>query len=304
MLATIPDVMSGKEPEAIHDYRVYTRRLQQALDLLYPKPRPKPVRLVRRTLRRSRRLMTPLRTTDVVLGLVAKHSHAAGHPARRQAWRMTRTRLQALRKREHARACRKLRKIDPMGFMGKARDLLQSTPAGAAADLALGRHAIGLLRQNWQGFIHAVEQGGPDSHPETIHAARIALKKLRYTVELLTERGGPEGKSFLAWMRRLQQGLGDWHDQVDLERALCETLAQPDEIQADLLRARAFLRLIGQTRKRQRRHLERFFARTVHSSERARMQAWVAAMTGESVPGGKSETGEPSEAVAPPQSSS
>ena len=40
-------VLKGDDAEAIHDMRVASRRLQQVLDLLYPKPRPQELRRLR-----------------------------------------------------------------------------------------------------------------------------------------------------------------------------------------------------------------------------------------------------------------
>jgi len=39
-----PKVLRGDDPEAIHDMRVASRRLQQILDLVYPKPRSRDAR--------------------------------------------------------------------------------------------------------------------------------------------------------------------------------------------------------------------------------------------------------------------
>src|SRR5439155_23512310 len=44
-----PKVLKGNKPNAIHDMRVASRRLQQLLDLLYPAP-PKAIRRLRRSI--------------------------------------------------------------------------------------------------------------------------------------------------------------------------------------------------------------------------------------------------------------
>ena len=44
-------VLKGDDADAIHDMRVASRRLQQVLDLLYPKPRPPELRRLRRQIR-------------------------------------------------------------------------------------------------------------------------------------------------------------------------------------------------------------------------------------------------------------
>jgi len=60
-------VLRGDDPDAIHDMRVASRRLQQILDLLYPKPRPQKIRKLWRTIRRDRTIFSSVRNCDVLL---------------------------------------------------------------------------------------------------------------------------------------------------------------------------------------------------------------------------------------------
>src|ERR1700733_9731281 len=50
-------VLKGDDADAIHDMRVGSRRLQQVLDLLYPKPRVPEIRRMRRQFRRCRQIL-------------------------------------------------------------------------------------------------------------------------------------------------------------------------------------------------------------------------------------------------------
>ena len=61
-----PKVLRGDDPDAIHDMRVASRRLQQILDLMYPKPRAREIRGLRRKIRRSRRRLSGGRNRDVM----------------------------------------------------------------------------------------------------------------------------------------------------------------------------------------------------------------------------------------------
>ena len=60
-------VLKGDDPDAIHDMRVASRRLQQVLDLIFPKPLPREARRLRRKIRRCRRALGDLRNCDVLL---------------------------------------------------------------------------------------------------------------------------------------------------------------------------------------------------------------------------------------------
>ena len=72
LISLQPKVLRGDDPDAIHDMRVASRRLQQILDLLYPKPRPQKIRKLRRIIRRARTTLSGVRNCDVLLQRVEK----------------------------------------------------------------------------------------------------------------------------------------------------------------------------------------------------------------------------------------
>ena len=65
-------VLRGDDVDAIHDMRVASRRLQQVLDLLFPKPRSAEFRQLRRKIRRCRRALGDVRNCDVLLEIVSR----------------------------------------------------------------------------------------------------------------------------------------------------------------------------------------------------------------------------------------
>jgi triphosphatase len=67
-----PKVLRGGDPEAIHDMRVASRRLQQIVDVLHPRPQPREIRRLRRKMRRSRGALSDLRNCDVQLARVER----------------------------------------------------------------------------------------------------------------------------------------------------------------------------------------------------------------------------------------
>jgi CHAD domain-containing protein len=58
----------------------------------------------------------------------------------------------------------------------------------------------------------AIDAAGAVYLPERLHAVRIALKKLRYGVELWLEAGGSKETADLRRLKRSQELLGDLHD--------------------------------------------------------------------------------------------
>jgi CHAD domain-containing protein len=67
-----PKMLKGDNPEAIHDIRVASRRLQQLLDLIYSKPRLREIRRFRRKIRRCRRALGGVRNYDLLLKNVSQ----------------------------------------------------------------------------------------------------------------------------------------------------------------------------------------------------------------------------------------
>jgi hypothetical protein len=57
---------------------------------------------------------------------------------------------------------------------------------------------------------------------QALHQVRIEAKKLRYVLEILTPSFGPAGKKLVPRLKRLQDRIGDFHDDVVLDDVLAE----------------------------------------------------------------------------------
>ena len=104
-------VLKGDDVDAIHDMRVGSRRLQQVLDLLYPKPRTPELRRMRRQICRCRQILGEVRNCDVLLEIVAR-SLGRKRSARREAWTAVQHFLLMRRSEIFLRAMRKLGKVN------------------------------------------------------------------------------------------------------------------------------------------------------------------------------------------------
>jgi CHAD domain-containing protein len=68
---------------------------------------------------------------------------------------------------------------------------------------------------------HAIpETAGSAEGNEALHEVRIAAKKLRYLLEIVAPELGEDGAALLKRLRRLQDQLGDFHDDTLLEAEL------------------------------------------------------------------------------------
>jgi len=65
--------------------------------------------------------------------------------------------------------------------------------------------------------------GTPEAH-EALHRVRIAAKKLRYLVEIVSPELGPAGGSLVKRLRGLQDHLGEFHDEVVLDAQVADAI--------------------------------------------------------------------------------
>jgi CHAD domain-containing protein len=278
-------VLKGDDADAIHDMRVASRRLQQVLDLLYAKPRPKEMRRWRRQIRRCRQVLGDVRNCDVLLELVAS-SLRRKRSARREAWTAVQHFLLMRRSESFLRATRKFGKINFTVFYVDLKEFLHHDQAhGHSAE----HHAHGseaprpsfvknladALECTWSGFEEHITQSHRHSRPEIIHGARIATKRLRYLLEVFHDFGVAGSADALAWLRQLQQHLGDWHDLEVLEQMMVEMLARPEFLRNYLPLAMEVEELILRNRKSKMKFEQKYVGMSMESDEMRRLKDWV-----------------------------
>jgi CHAD domain-containing protein len=231
------NVLATGDPDAVHDLRVVTRRLQQVLSALAPSPRPKRVLRLRKTLRRARRALGAWRNYDVILGTVAQRRKATRSPHKRAAWALVREHLEKRRLGEMIRARRRLLDKDLSGFADRLEtvitDLLSQTQPRDVERSVLAR--VEAAWRDWQAALSRAEQS---AEVTTVHGLRIATKRLRYRVELARALGDEAAEPVLEWARGVQHELGDWHDHQVLQQLMAEALARPEVLlgAADVVR--------------------------------------------------------------------
>jgi CHAD domain-containing protein len=228
-----PKVLRGEDPEAIHDMRVASRRLQQFLDLIYPPPAAREVRRLRRRIRRCRRALGEVRNCDVLLQSVER-ALSSKRNARREVWETAKEYLQERRSKSFDKAVRKLGKTNVAAlYLTLKRHLVvnggglehsnssPSLPESLALDTAqLSQRVAGSLASAWEDFVEKVAESHRHPQVSALHAVRTAATRLRYLVEVLVEFAVPGSRESVARLRGLQQHLGEWHDLEVMERVL------------------------------------------------------------------------------------
>jgi CHAD domain-containing protein len=288
-MALEPKVLRGDDPDAIHDMRVASRRLQQVLDLIYPPPAEGVMRKLRRVIRRSRRTLSDVRNCDVLLAGVSARL-GRKRASRRDIWTAVEHYLQQRRSKNFDKALGKISKMNMAGFYVNLKDHLavngqKPHPAPlkllevGAPELTAGHfyERVGkALERVAQAFENQIVQSLADPRAPVIHGARIATKRLRYLVEVIHEFGVPGSDELLVWLRDLQRHLGEWHDLEVLEEMMIEMVARPEFLREHLDVALGVEKLIQRNRVAKKELEEKYFLEARGSPEFRRMKEWIA----------------------------
>ncbi len=230
-------VLDTTAVEAVHKMRVTTRRLQASLDLL---EREMKVRKLKRRLRNWRRKLSTVRNYDVFLELIEKETPSRGR-ARQEQLALVKALLQERRLQRSTKIRRFLEDIDVdaitrgLGFSEPLTSAPPDTPlvtdgapipTAAVEPSAEGRllneqgvagYAAERLDQRLTEFQSLAAQSHPANNAAELHQLRIAAKRVRYLLEIVSEMGYGDARQTLAWLRTLQDRIGDWHDLEALE---------------------------------------------------------------------------------------
>lgn len=283
-----PKVLRGDDADAIHDMRVASRRLQQMLDLAHPKPRPREVRRLRRSIQRCRRALGDVRNCDVLLGRVRIFLKRK-RSARREAWTAVQHYLEARRSESLQKGLRKLSKVNLAIFYVNMKECLAQVgfapvpgrhlqplpPAELPSPGQFLERLAQALEGAWNGFEEQIALSHSDPRGPVIHGARIAAKRLRYLLEVVYDFGVPGSAEALAWLRELQQHLGDWHDLEVLEQMMIEMIARPDFLREHVPLVMQLEKLVLRNREFKQEFQEHYFQMTGDSADLQRLKNWV-----------------------------
>ena len=213
---------------AVHRIRVASRRLRELLPILEIEQAV--VRKLGRRLRKLTRRLGDVRDLDVLTMLVDELRESGRLPDRA----LRRVGATVRQARDEARGGLSLtavaadlrrvgRKLEAIARELEPADRERSPAWRWAVDARVSRRASTLKA--------AIEGAGAVYLPGRLHRVRLALKKLRYGVELAVETAGIKDNSDLVTLRRGQELLGRMQDlQVLIERVrgLQASLTPPD----------------------------------------------------------------------------
>jgi len=228
----LPAAFDG-EVTGVHKARVASRRVREALPVLLVHAPAKRGRKLRRAFRRVTQALGPVREADVTLDLVRGLTEEA--PETGDALHAVSRELESERQRRHEHMVAELDDVDFEQLVERIGTAMHDGPddpddsptVQAAVSAGLAIRAARRTRQ----LRTSVESAGSLYAPEPIHAVRIAVKKLRYVLELAHELKLLRTQRFVARLKACQETLGSMHDsQVLIEHiARAQATLAPDE---------------------------------------------------------------------------
>ncbi|HJQ24907.1 MAG TPA: CHAD domain-containing protein [Blastocatellia bacterium] len=273
------ELMVSHDPDAIHKMRVTTRRAQAALDLLEGQLDIAPVR---RRLRRWRRELSRVRNYDVFLILLEREAKGV-RAGNRQPFELVRAVLQKRRAdtadkvREYLldksinRLGARIGLILPEAVMVPTDGLANETniteaetaPAAESTlssdEIQLAGHTADRLDQRVAEFLALAAQSHPATEAAELHELRIAAKRVRYLLEIISEMGYGDAARALVWLRTLQDRIGDWHDLESLEQEIIEIISERDFLKAHLLESSRMLQVAAHLQRKKERLVAKVF---------------------------------------------
>jgi CHAD domain-containing protein len=219
----LPKVLITDDADAIHDLRVWSRRLQQALRVVAPTRRGKAIKKILAELRHVRQILGPCRDLDVNIALIkAKRDHC-GNPSVEKAWASIKSELESQRQPLIERARRDIARKELFKFVLRVQSLIDA----AERDFDPLEQAMGAMAKSMDSWEESFAATREQPDAAGLHRLRIAGKKLRYRAELLLDLGQAKVKPLVASLKEIQTSLGDWHDRSVLLRHIAEFIGRP-----------------------------------------------------------------------------
>jgi CHAD domain-containing protein len=214
-LSTLLPGVRDAQVDAVHDARVVTRRLRELLPIAGASESDSADAL--EPLRLAGRAMGKVRELDVLHALLDDLDGRATFAVRALA--EIRRDVQDARVSARRRMLKELERLKLDAFARRFRGRNRF----AASTLSFGSHwprRLGArISERATALNDALQRVGGVYMPNRSHAARVAVKKLRYTLELANDTGLWNAPGPAKALRRAQALLGDMHDlQVLVER--------------------------------------------------------------------------------------
>lgn len=216
--------VAGKDV-GVHQARVASRRLREALPVLTEGLHHTKAGKARRKIRKLTEALGTVRELDVTLHLIDELGERPGIP--RPALSEVRAEVMEAREDRRAVMLKRLEAVETTKLahrLAAVRRAVATAPAGAhpwraALAVRIARRARRLEK--------AIGEAGQIYAPEGLHHVRIAAKKLRYALEIADETGAVPCRDVVRTIKRVQDTLGRLHDLQVLQHHAAAVGAAP-----------------------------------------------------------------------------
>jgi CHAD domain-containing protein len=214
---TLPGARKG-DVHAVHQARVATRRIREALPLV---ARGRSGKSLRKSVRKLTRALGPVRELDVAL-MNLDQLRTSGEVSEAAVARL-RQLITEERQRFGAEMVRRISHYNLQKFQKRAVEAASRGPSTRGTrDPRRVAEAMSRAARRAVGLRAAMENAAGIYLPDRLHEVRIAVKKLRYALEIAQELSGSRATTRIRTLKRVQDLLGRMHD---LEMLIARTRA-------------------------------------------------------------------------------
>jgi CHAD domain-containing protein len=205
---TLPGAREG-DVERLHRARVATRRLREALPVVTSGERG---RKLERQIRWLTRALGPVRELDVALLTLDELASSGAAPL--SAIGRLRQIIRTERRRQHAEMSEQVARVDVDRLQKRAEKAVRKSGTARRRRPDPKRLADALERASRRAerLRIAMENAAGMYLPDRLHEVRIAVKKLRYALELVRELSASRATARIRTLKEMQDLLGRMND--------------------------------------------------------------------------------------------
>jgi CHAD domain-containing protein len=267
ILMNDPGVRRGHDPEAVHRYRVATRRLRADLHTFSRFLDDAPTHELLDELRWLGHAIGPVRDLDVLAARFADRAHGLSDPdqpsARELSAQLTASRLEA-----HQQLLEVLRSDRYDRTLRTLVAFAANPPMGGGAEKPATDLARPFVRRRWKQLAEAVRTAGDDPTDAQLHVIRISAKRCRYAAEALAPVAGRPARRFASAVEEVQTVLGDYHDTVVAEAWLRNAAVE-------LVDHRVAIGGLIAAERRERATLRDVWPEVWHRASKPKLRSWL-----------------------------
>ena len=216
----LPAAIAGDDT-GVHQARVASRRLREAVPVLAADTKVR--RKAERKIRRVTQALGTVREMDVTVQILDEFARGPGIP--RDALEDVRGHVIAERDRRRATMLDRLRRVNTAKLSRRLEEVSMTIPGAT-----LGEWRSTLVKrvgQRAKRLRGAIQSAGQVYAAEQLHLVRIAVKKLRYALELVADSRLAPARPMVNTLKRAQETLGRLHDLQVIEHHVAAVQALP-----------------------------------------------------------------------------